>query len=231
MPVSCQHCGHPMLLSFPGKRSLTQGYLTWLWTCVLGTRNGVHCLGLAGFVIPCAFATVDPTFLSKPLFYYSRLSYQGAVCSKSIKSANVKNTQTKKPSKHMEVLIYPEKRGCSEDTYTVYSTVSLNKQKWGRENTKKKPSQNAWRNQNSRQHQDSSTKRSSCTTLTIETSVLKKQAVFSGIMEEIMTMCWITSWLVQMFIQVLKFKHMSSPIDFKRNYFNRMIKFKGRQSD
>lgn len=35
---------------------------------------------------------------------------------------------------------------------------------------------------------------------------------------------------MQMFIQVLKFKHMSSPIDFNKNYFKRLIKFKARQS-
>lgn len=35
---------------------------------------------------------------------------------------------------------------------------------------------------------------------------------------------------MQMLVQVLKFKHMSSPIDFKKNYFKRLIKFKARKS-
>lgn len=34
----------------------------------------------------------------------------------------------------------------------------------------------------------------------------------------------------EMFMQVLKFKHMGSLIDFKQNYFNRLIKFKAWQS-
>lgn len=81
-------------------------------SCISGNRNKqVRRSGLARFVIPHAVATAYPIFLSMLLFYYSRLSYQGAVCSKSIKSTNAKNKLTKKPQqRHGSTDLFRESR-------------------------------------------------------------------------------------------------------------------------